>query len=105
LWRNACRVLVGKRLRGRSRQRWRDDIKMYLKETGWKGIGWIKLANDTDKWQAAVAMTTNIQVSQNAGNFVTSSGTSTFSSTSAFGFIIQFNLLCTYSTASNYSCN
>ena len=42
------RVLVvkleGKRLLGRSRQRWGDNIKMDLQEVGCGGMNWIELA-------------------------------------------------------------
>jgi hypothetical protein len=40
--RNAYRVLVGKpklkRPMGRSRRRWVDNLKMYLREIGWDGL-------------------------------------------------------------------
>jgi hypothetical protein len=40
--RNAYRILVGKlegkRPLGRSRRRWVDNIKMYLREIGWAGV-------------------------------------------------------------------
>jgi hypothetical protein len=46
--RNEYRILVGKPERqrplGRSRRRWADNIKMYLREIGWDGIDWIELA-------------------------------------------------------------
>jgi hypothetical protein len=46
--RNAYRILVGnpegKRLLGRPRCRWVDNIKMDLREIGWVGMDWIDLA-------------------------------------------------------------
>ena len=43
--RRAYRVLVGKpegeRQCGKSRSRYEDNIKMYLKEIGWEGMDWI----------------------------------------------------------------
>jgi hypothetical protein len=46
--RNMCRLLVGKpegrRLLGRSRHRWIDNIKMDLLEIGLGGVDWIGLA-------------------------------------------------------------
>jgi hypothetical protein len=46
--RNAYRILLGKpegkRPLGRSRRRWVDNIKMDLREIGWDGMDWIKLA-------------------------------------------------------------
>jgi hypothetical protein len=46
--RGACRVLVGKterkRILGRSRGRWEDNIKMDLQEMGCRDMDWIDLA-------------------------------------------------------------
>jgi hypothetical protein len=39
----------GKRLLEEPRRRWDNSIKMYLKEIGWEGSGWIDLAEDRDK--------------------------------------------------------
>jgi hypothetical protein len=44
--RNAYRILVGKPEGKRPRRRWVDNIKMYLRETGWDGTDWIDLAQD-----------------------------------------------------------
>jgi hypothetical protein len=45
--RNAYRIFVGnpegKRPLGRPRSRWVDNIKMYLRETGWDGVVWVGL--------------------------------------------------------------
>jgi hypothetical protein len=50
------RVLVGrpegKRLLGRPRRRWEDNIKMDLRETGIDGANWIRLAQDRVQWRA-----------------------------------------------------
>jgi len=47
------RILVGKpegkRLLGRPRRRWEDNIKMDLREVGCEGMDWIELAQDRDK--------------------------------------------------------
>jgi len=52
--------LVGKPERKRplrtSMRRWEDNIRMDLRETGWKGVDWMHLAQDRDKWQALVNM-------------------------------------------------
>jgi hypothetical protein len=49
---NAYRILVGmsegKRLLGRPRRRWMDNIKMDLREIGWDGMDWIDLAQNRD---------------------------------------------------------
>jgi hypothetical protein len=34
---------------GRHRCRWKDNTNLDLKETGWRGINWIHLAQDRDK--------------------------------------------------------
>jgi hypothetical protein len=48
--RNAFRVLVRKQERkrpaGRSRRKWKDCIRMDLREIGWGGMDWIHLAQD-----------------------------------------------------------
>jgi hypothetical protein len=54
--------LEGKRLLGRPRSRWEDDIKIDHREIGWGGMDWIHMAQDRDQWQALVNMVTNIRV-------------------------------------------
>jgi hypothetical protein len=60
------RVLVGKpegkRLLGRPRRRWEDNIKMDLQEVGCWGMYWIELAQDRDRWWELVNAVMNIQV-------------------------------------------
>ena len=69
------RVLVGKpegkRPLGRLRRGWEDNIKMVLQEVGLRGMDWIELAQDRDKWRALVTVVMNLRVPQNAGNFLT----------------------------------
>jgi hypothetical protein len=64
--RNAYRILVGKpdekRLLGRPRRRWVDNIKMDLREVGWDGRDWIDLAQDRDRWRAYVNTVMSLQV-------------------------------------------
>jgi hypothetical protein len=64
--RSAYRILVGKpegkRPLGRSRCRWVDNIKMDLREIGYDGITWIKLAQDIDQWRALVNTVMNLWV-------------------------------------------
>jgi hypothetical protein len=38
----------GRRPLARPRRRWKDNIKMDLQEVGWRGMGWIDLAQDRD---------------------------------------------------------
>jgi hypothetical protein len=52
----------GKRLLGRSRRRWVDNIKMDLLEIGWGDVGLIGLAQDRDKWRALVNAVMNLLV-------------------------------------------
>jgi hypothetical protein len=51
--RNAYRILVGKpdgkRLLGRPRRRWVDNIKMELREIRWDGMDLVDLAQDRDQ--------------------------------------------------------
>jgi hypothetical protein len=62
--RDAYRVLVGrtegKRLLGRPRHRWEDNIKMGLQERGWGSMDWIDLAQDSDRFRALVNMEMNL---------------------------------------------
>jgi hypothetical protein len=64
--RNAYRLLVGKpkgkRLLGRPRCRWVDNIRMDLGEVGWNDVDWIGLAKDRDRWRALVNSVLNLQV-------------------------------------------
>ena len=52
------RILVGRtqgrRLSGRPRHRWEDNIKMDLQEVEWGAMDWIDLAPDMDRWRALV---------------------------------------------------
>jgi hypothetical protein len=63
---NADRILVekpeGKRLLGRPRHRWVDNIKMDLTEIGWDGVYWIDLDQDKGQWRALVKTAINLRV-------------------------------------------
>jgi hypothetical protein len=58
--RGVYRVLVGKpegkRLLGRPRHRWEDNIKMDLQEVGCGGMDWLELAQDRDRAFVNAAM-------------------------------------------------
>jgi len=60
------RVLVGKpegkRLLGRPRRRWKDNIKVDLREVGCGGMNWIELVQDRDRWRALVNVVMNVGV-------------------------------------------
>jgi len=61
-----------KRPLGRPRCRWKDNIMIDLHEVGCGGMDCIDLAPDRDKWRALVNVAMNLQVSYNAGYFLTS---------------------------------
>jgi len=65
--RGISRILVGKpegkRLLGRLRLRWEDNIKMNLQELGCGGMDWIELAHDRDSWREFVNAVMNLRVS------------------------------------------
>jgi hypothetical protein len=52
----------GKRPLERPRRRWEDGIKMDLGEIGWRGVEWIHLAQDRDRWWALVNTVMNLRV-------------------------------------------
>jgi len=63
--RGVHRVLVGKPKGkiplGRPRRRWKDNIKMDLREVG-RGEDCMELAQDRDRWRALVNTVMNFQV-------------------------------------------
>jgi hypothetical protein len=62
----------GKRPRGRRRCGSEDNIKMDLREIGWKVVDWIHLAQDRSRWRALVNTVMNLRVPSKAGYFFTS---------------------------------
>ena len=52
----------GKRPLGRPKRRWKDNIKMGVREVGCEGMDWIELAQDRDSWQALVNGVMNLRV-------------------------------------------
>jgi hypothetical protein len=52
----------GKRPPGKPRRRWKNGIRMYLRETGWGSVDWIQLAQDRDRWRALVNTVMNLWV-------------------------------------------
>jgi hypothetical protein len=64
--RGAFRALVGKpegrKPLGRPRRKWKDNIKMDLREVGWGGMDWINLAQDRDRLRALVNAVMNLRI-------------------------------------------
>jgi hypothetical protein len=52
----------GKRLLGRARRRWVNNIKINLREIAWDGMDWTDLAQDRDQWRALVNTVMNLLV-------------------------------------------
>jgi hypothetical protein len=52
----------GKIRLGRPSRRWRNNIKMGLREIGWGGMNCIDLAQDKDQWRALINTVMNPQV-------------------------------------------
>jgi hypothetical protein len=52
----------GKRPLGRPRRRWEYGIRMDLREFGFGGVDWIRLAQDRDWWRAVVSEVMNLLV-------------------------------------------
>jgi hypothetical protein len=51
-------------------RRWKDNIRMDLREISWEVVDWMHLAHDRDKWRALVNTVMNLQVPENAWNFL-----------------------------------
>jgi hypothetical protein len=70
--RGAYRILVGRpegrRPLGRPRCRWNDNIKMDLQEVEWgRGMDWIDMAQDRDRWRAVVNAVMNLWLHKTRG--------------------------------------
>jgi hypothetical protein len=51
-----------RRLLGRPRRRWVNNIRMDLGEVRWGEVDWIGLAKDRNRWRALVNSVLNLQV-------------------------------------------
>ena len=64
--RSSFKILTGKptekRLLGRPRRRWEDNIRMDLEEIGINADNWVHLAQDRDYWVALVNAAVNLRV-------------------------------------------
>ena len=52
----------GRRPLKRPRRRWEDNIRMGLLEVGCRGVDWMELAQEMDRWRALVSAVMNLQV-------------------------------------------
>jgi hypothetical protein len=52
----------GKEQLARTRSRWEENVKMYLREIGWGVMDWIHLAQNRDRWSALVNTLMNYRV-------------------------------------------
>ena len=53
---------TGKRPLGRSRHRWKDNIRMDLEEIGINADNWVDSAQDRVYWRALVSVALNLRV-------------------------------------------
>jgi hypothetical protein len=51
-----------KRLLGKSRSRWVNNVKMMLRVVGWVGADWIDRTQDRDQWRTIVNPVMNLWV-------------------------------------------
>jgi hypothetical protein len=81
--RNTYKILVGKPERKRPleipRHRRENNIRMDLREVGWKDVDWMHLSQDRDSLRVLVVTVMNLRVPEKAGNFMTTSVTLSFS--------------------------
>jgi hypothetical protein len=59
-----------KRLLGRPRRKWEDNINMDLKEMGCEVVDWFHLVRGRDQWRAAVNTVMNLSGSIKCGEFL-----------------------------------
>jgi hypothetical protein len=52
VYRVSVRKPEGKRPLGRHRRRWENNIRMDLQQVGCRGVDWIGLYQDRDRWRA-----------------------------------------------------
>jgi hypothetical protein len=69
--RDVYRVLVGKpegkRPLGRPRRKWEGNIRMDVWEVGCKGMDWVDLTQERERWWTLVYAVMNLRVPKNVG--------------------------------------
>jgi hypothetical protein len=55
-------IFNGKRPLGRRRRRWKSSIEIDLREVRWRGMDWIDLAQDRDRWRELVNAVMNFRI-------------------------------------------
>jgi hypothetical protein len=64
--RNAHKILVGKpegkKPFERPKRRWEDNIKMDLREIGWRNADWMHPAQDRDQWRDLVNTVMSLRI-------------------------------------------
>jgi len=53
--------LEGKTPLEKPSRRWNDNIRMDIRETGYRGVDWIRLAQDRGQWRALVDTAMNLR--------------------------------------------
>jgi len=71
--RGAYKVLVGrteaKKPLGRTSGRWDYNIKLHLRQVGWRGMEWTDMADDSESWWSFANTVMNVRAPENKGNF------------------------------------
>jgi hypothetical protein len=52
----------GKRPIGRHKRRWKNTIRMDLKETGWEDVDWMQVFGDRNQWRVVVNTVIDLRV-------------------------------------------
>jgi len=52
----------GKRPLGISRLWWEDNIRMDLRDIGWKSVDWMQVTQDRNQWRALLNMVMKLRV-------------------------------------------
>jgi hypothetical protein len=70
------RELIEMMPQGRPGSKWNNETDVV--ERGQEGVNWVRLLQDGNKYRDVVHVMTKMLVPQNAGNFLTGSGSTSF---------------------------